>query len=85
MGQIRAVATVKSPHVATMVVCSSAIRPLDRAAINAFVRKTNRMVTVEEGFPQHGVGTEIWSVSLPLSVSIVSAPCNGLKCVSFAA
>jgi pyruvate/2-oxoglutarate/acetoin dehydrogenase E1 component len=37
---------------------------LDRAAINASVRKTNRLVTVEEGFPQHGVGAEIWSVSL---------------------
>ena len=36
------------------------IRPLDRAAINASVRKTNRLVTLEEGFPQHGVGAEIW-------------------------
>ncbi|XP_062192708.1 pyruvate dehydrogenase E1 component subunit beta-2, mitochondrial-like [Phragmites australis] len=35
------------------------IRPLDRAAINAYVRKTNRLVTLEEGFPQHGIGTEI--------------------------
>jgi pyruvate dehydrogenase E1 component beta subunit len=41
------------------------IRPLDRAAINASVRKTNRLVTVEEGFPQHGIGAEIWSVSAP--------------------
>lgn len=39
------------------------IRPLDRATINASVRKTNRLVTVEEGFPQHGVGAEIWFVS----------------------
>lgn len=36
------------------------IRPLDRDTINASVRKTNRLVTVEEGFPQHGVGAEIW-------------------------
>ncbi|KAI3720464.1 hypothetical protein L6452_21382 [Arctium lappa] len=35
------------------------IRPLDRETINASVRKTNRLVTVEEGFPQHGVGAEI--------------------------
>ncbi|XP_051148071.1 pyruvate dehydrogenase E1 component subunit beta-1, mitochondrial-like isoform X2 [Andrographis paniculata] len=35
------------------------IRPLDRATINASVRKTNRLITVEEGFPQHGVGAEI--------------------------
>lgn len=38
------------------------IRPLDRDTINASVRKTNRLVTVEEGFPQHGIGAEIWSV-----------------------
>ncbi|KAL3655009.1 hypothetical protein CASFOL_000795 [Castilleja foliolosa] len=42
------------------VVILRSIRPLDRAAINASVRKTNRLVTVEEGtFPQHGVGAEI--------------------------
>ncbi|KAK4716145.1 hypothetical protein R3W88_014483 [Solanum pinnatisectum] len=35
------------------------IRPLDRSSINASVRKTNRLVTVEEGFPQHSVGAEI--------------------------
>lgn len=40
------------------------IRPLDRAAINTSVRKTNRLVTVEEGFPQHGVGAEIWLLSV---------------------
>jgi pyruvate dehydrogenase E1 component beta subunit len=36
------------------------IRPLDRATINASVRKTSRLVTLEEGWPQHGVGAEIW-------------------------
>ncbi|KAH9611773.1 hypothetical protein KSS87_010755 [Heliosperma pusillum] len=35
------------------------IRPLDRATINESVRKTNRLVTLEEGLPQHGVGAEI--------------------------
>ncbi|KAK1320796.1 hypothetical protein QJS10_CPA03g01930 [Acorus calamus] len=38
---------------------AESIRPLDRAAINSSVRKTNRLVTVEEGFPQHGIGAEI--------------------------
>jgi pyruvate dehydrogenase E1 component beta subunit len=42
------------------------IRPLDRNTINASVRKTNRLVTVEEGFPQHGVGAEIWFIFSPL-------------------
>lgn len=42
------------------------IRPLDRPTINASVRKTNRLVTVEEGFSQHGVGAEIWLASSPM-------------------
>ncbi|XP_051122077.1 pyruvate dehydrogenase E1 component subunit beta-1, mitochondrial-like [Andrographis paniculata] len=41
------------------VVNLRSIRPMDRSTINASVRKTNRLVTVEEGYPQHGVGAEI--------------------------
>lgn len=35
------------------------LRPLDRPTIIASVKKTNRIVSVEEGWPQHGVGAEI--------------------------
>mmetsp|Transcript_35654 Transcript_35654/g.54551 ORF Transcript_35654/g.54551 Transcript_35654/m.54551 type:complete len:292 (-) Transcript_35654:33-908(-) len=35
------------------------IRPLDREAIIKSIKKTNRIVNVEEGWPQHGVGSEI--------------------------
>lgn len=35
------------------------IRPLDAATIFASVRKTHHLVTVENGWPQHGVGAEI--------------------------
>jgi pyruvate dehydrogenase E1 component beta subunit len=35
------------------------IRPLDRVCLNNSVRKTSRLVTLEEGWPQHGVGCEI--------------------------
>ena len=35
------------------------LRPLDRPAIIESVTKTNRIVSVEEGWPQHGVGAEI--------------------------
>lgn len=35
------------------------IRPLDRTCIIESVKKTNRIVNVEEGWPQHGVGSEI--------------------------
>ena len=35
------------------------LRPLDTATILKSVVKTGRCVTVEEGWPQHGVGAEI--------------------------
>ena len=35
------------------------LRPLDDATIVSSVKKTNRLVTCEEGFPQSGVGAEI--------------------------
>ncbi|XP_030369650.1 pyruvate dehydrogenase E1 component subunit beta, mitochondrial isoform X1 [Scaptodrosophila lebanonensis] len=35
------------------------IRPLDVATIFASVRKTHHLITVENGWPQHGVGAEI--------------------------
>lgn len=41
------------------VVNLRSIRPLDRDTILDSVRKTHRLVTVEEGWPQHGVGAEI--------------------------
>jgi pyruvate dehydrogenase E1 component beta subunit len=38
------------------------IRPLDVEAIVASLKKTNRLVTIEEGTPQHGVGAEIAAI-----------------------
>jgi pyruvate dehydrogenase E1 component beta subunit len=35
------------------------IKPLDRKTIIESIKKTNHLVTVEEGFPQSGVGSEI--------------------------
>merc|ERR1719420_1047243 len=35
------------------------IRPLDRDTIIESVKKTNRLITVEEGWPQSGIGAEI--------------------------
>ena len=41
------------------VVNMRTIRPMDRESIINSVKKTNRIVTVEEGWPQHGIGAEI--------------------------
>ena len=38
------------------------LRPLDRETILKSVRKTKRLVTVEEGWPQSGIGAEICSL-----------------------
>eukprot|EP00002_Diphylleia_rotans_P004169 TRINITY_DN12_c0_g3_i1.p1 TRINITY_DN12_c0_g3~~TRINITY_DN12_c0_g3_i1.p1 ORF type:complete len:358 (+),score=90.28 TRINITY_DN12_c0_g3_i1:60-1133(+) len=35
------------------------VRPMDRRAIIESVKKTNHLITVEEGWPQSGVGAEI--------------------------
>jgi len=35
------------------------IRPLDRPCVIESIKKTNRIVSVEEGWPQHGIGAEI--------------------------
>ena len=40
------------------------LRPLDRKAIIKSVLKTNRIVSVEEGWPQHGVGAEIAGICM---------------------
>lgn len=40
------------------------IKPLDRATIAASVRKTHRLVSVEEGWPQSGIGAEIAALAM---------------------
>jgi len=50
------------------------IRPMDTDAILASVRKTNRLVTVEEGFPQNSVGNFITSVVMEQAFDYLDAP-----------
>jgi len=50
------------------------IRPMDTDAILASVRKTNRLVTVEEGFPQGSVGSYITSVVMEQAFDWLDAP-----------
>jgi pyruvate dehydrogenase E1 component beta subunit len=60
------------------------LRPLDSATVIESVKKTNRVVTVEEGWPQSGIGAEIvarviagafdWLDAPPLRVSGEDVP-----------
>ncbi|WP_171126541.1 MULTISPECIES: pyruvate dehydrogenase complex E1 component subunit beta [unclassified Ruegeria] len=56
------------------------IRPMDTGAIINSVMKTNRMVTVEEGWPQGSVGSYISSVVMQEAFDYLDAPvinCTG--------
>ena len=56
------------------------LRPMDTATILASVRKTNRCVTVEEGWPQGSVGSYISSVIMQDAFDWLDAPvmtCTG--------
>jgi len=50
------------------------IRPLDTETLVNSVRKTNRMITVEEGWPQCGIGAEIASLMMELAFDDLDAP-----------
>mmetsp|Transcript_27054 Transcript_27054/g.37659 ORF Transcript_27054/g.37659 Transcript_27054/m.37659 type:complete len:355 (-) Transcript_27054:178-1242(-) len=50
------------------------IRPYDRDAIVNSVVKTNRIVTLEEGWPQHGVGAEIVAYVCEAAFDYLDAP-----------
>jgi len=56
---LEAAKELEAKGISAEVINLRSIRPLDRAAIDASVRKTTRLVTVEEGWPQSGVGAEI--------------------------
>lgn len=50
------------------------IRPMDMPTIIESVRKTGRLVTVEEGFPQSSVGTEIATRVMQQAFDYLDAP-----------
>jgi pyruvate dehydrogenase E1 component beta subunit len=50
------------------------IRPMDIETVLASVKKTNRVVTVEEGFPQNGVGADIAARIMEQAFDYLDAP-----------
>ncbi len=50
------------------------IRPMDSATIMASVKKTGRCVTIEEGWPQSGVGAEISARIMEQAFDYLDAP-----------
>lgn len=50
------------------------LRPLDRATLADSIRRTNRIVSVEEGWPFAGVGSEIAAVAMEEAFDWLDAP-----------
>jgi pyruvate dehydrogenase E1 component beta subunit len=50
------------------------LRPLDTAAITKSVKKTNRLVSVEEGWPVAGMGAEIAALMMENAFDYLDAP-----------
>ena len=50
------------------------IRPMDMETVIASVKKTNRCITIEEGFPQSGVGAEIGMQIMQNAFDYLDAP-----------
>jgi len=61
---LEAAALLEAQGVSAEVINLRTIRPLDREAIIASVKKTGRLVTVEEGWPQSGMGSEIITLAV---------------------
>jgi pyruvate dehydrogenase E1 component beta subunit len=56
------------------VVNLRSLKPLDRETIATSIRKTHRLLNVEEGWPQSGVGAEIVSVAIEDCFDELDAP-----------
>lgn len=71
---LKAAEILEKEGIRAEVINLRSIRPLDRSTINTSVKKTNRLVTVEEGFPQHGVGAEICASVVEESFEYLDSP-----------
>lgn len=56
---LQAADTLQNDGVSVEVINMRSIRPLDRKTITESVKKTNRLVTVEGGWPTCGIGAEV--------------------------
>merc|ERR1712127_803656 len=65
---LEAVEIMAGKGVSVEVINLLSIRPLDRETIFNSIKKTGRCVTLEQGFPQHGVGAEIAAMIMETDV-----------------
>jgi len=66
--------TLAKDGIAAEVINLRTLRPLDTATIVASVRKTNRIVSVEEGWPFAGIGAELAAIMMEQAFDHLDAP-----------
>jgi pyruvate dehydrogenase E1 component beta subunit len=70
----KAAAELEGQGIDAEIIDLRTLRPMDSAAIVASVQKTGRCVTVEEGWPQSGVGAEISARLMEQAFDYLDAP-----------
>lgn len=68
-------AALKELNINAEVIDLRTLRPLDMETILTSVKKTNRLIVVEEGWPVCSVGSEICSAVSSLAFDDLDAPC----------
>ena len=70
----KAVAELEAQGIDVELIDLRTIRPMDLPAVIESVKKTGRLVTVEEGYPQSSVGTEIATRVMQQAFDYLDAP-----------
>lgn len=65
---VEAAAILADKGISAEVINLRTVRPLDRDTIIESVKKTGRVITVEEGYPQCGIGSEILALCVESEV-----------------
>ncbi len=71
---VKAVAELEAMGIDVELIDLRTIRPMDLPTVIESVKKTGRLVTVEEGFPQSSVGTEIATRVMQQAFDYLDAP-----------
>ncbi|MBB4630524.1 pyruvate dehydrogenase complex E1 component subunit beta [Sphingosinicella soli] len=71
---LEAAKTLAEEGIEAEVVDLRTLRPLDRATVLASLKKTNRMVVVEEGWPQCSIASEIMAIAMEDGFDDLDAP-----------
>jgi len=71
---LQAAETLAKEGIDAEVIDLRTLRPLDTETIVRSVQKTNRLVSVEEGWPFAGIGSELAAVMMDLAFDHLDAP-----------